>query len=40
MSRDFSKRPTIGGASISATPKIDQQTLAEMMPEVMKNCGD
>ena len=34
MSRDLSKRPTIDGASISATPKIDQQTLAEMMPEV------
>src|SRR5258707_1760725 len=34
MSRDLSKRPTTGGASISATPKIDQQTLAEMMPEV------
>src|SRR5438128_11775925 len=34
MSRDLSKRPTIDGASISATPKIDQQKLAEMMPEV------
>ena len=34
MSRDLSKRPTTGGASISATPKIDEQTLAEMMPEV------
>src|SRR5260370_22596675 len=34
MSRDLSKRPTTDGASISATPKIDQQTLAEMMPEV------
>jgi len=34
MSRDLSKRPTTGGVSISATPKIDQQTLAEMMPEV------
>src|SRR6266576_7287377 len=34
MSRDLSKRPTVDGASISATPKIDQQTLAEMMPEV------
>ena len=33
MSRDLSKRPTIDGASISATSKIDQQTLAEMMPE-------
>src|SRR5437773_8139218 len=33
MSRDLSKRPTIDGASISTTPKIDQQTLAEMMPE-------
>src|SRR2546430_2949422 len=34
MSRDLAKRPTIDGASISATPKTDQQTLAEMMPEV------
>src|SRR5437588_8063343 len=34
MSRDLSKRPTTGDASISTMPKIDQQTLTEMMPEV------
>ena len=34
MSRDLSNRPTNGGASIPVTPKIDKQTLAEMMPEV------
>ena len=34
MSRDLSNRPTNDGASISVTPKIDKQTLAEMMPEV------
>src|SRR6202171_6777908 len=34
MSRDLSTRPMNGDASISATPKIDKQTLAEMMPEV------
>src|ERR1700758_1057088 len=34
MSRDLSKRPATGGASISATPKIDEQTLAEVVPNV------
>jgi RNA polymerase sigma-70 factor, ECF subfamily len=34
MSRDLSKRPPTGGASISGTPEIDQRALAEMMPEL------
>src|ERR1700730_6261079 len=34
MSRDLSTRPMNGDASSCAPPKIDKQTLAEMMPEV------
>src|SRR3989440_8333296 len=34
MSRDLSKRRTTSDASISPVPKIDKDTLAEMMPEV------
>src|SRR2546421_10919490 len=34
MSRDLSKRRTTSDASISPVPKIDKDTLAEVMPEV------